>query len=150
MVSANTPRTPRTIPNSGWFTGNNLELAFGQGGTVITPLEQAVAYATFANGGTRYVPEVAAGMVDAHGKVVRTIAPKVAGHVTFSSADYQAMLQGFEGVVQNSKGTAASRLRGLPLRPPSPWRARRGRPPPTSSSPTRGSWAGARWPTPGT
>jgi penicillin-binding protein 2 len=115
VVEREHAQDPKDYPNSGWFTGNNLELAFGQGGTVITPLEQAVAYATFANGGTRYVPEVAAGMVDAHGKVVRTIAPKVAGHVTFSSANYQAMLRGFEGVVQNSKGTAAPAFAGFPL-----------------------------------
>jgi penicillin-binding protein 2 len=106
---------PKAFPNSGWFTGNNVEVAFGQGGTVITPLEQAVSYATFANGGTRYVPEVAAGIVNAHGKVIRTIAPKIAGHVNFSAADYQAMLQGFIGVVQNPKGTASSAFAGFPL-----------------------------------
>ncbi len=115
VVEREHAQDPKDYPNSGWFTGNNLELAFGQGGTVITPLEQAVAYATFANGGTRYVPEVAAGMVNAHGKVVRTIAPKVAGQVTFSTANYQAMLRGFEGVVQNSKGTAAPAFAGFPL-----------------------------------
>ena len=56
MVKREHTQDPKDYPNSGWFTGNNLELAFGQGGTVITPLEQAVAYSTFANGGTRYVP----------------------------------------------------------------------------------------------
>ncbi len=61
VVQREHAQDPKDYPNSGWFTGNNLELAFGQGGTVITPLEQAVAYSTFANGGTRYVPEVAAG-----------------------------------------------------------------------------------------
>ncbi len=115
VVKREHSQDPKDYPNSGWFTGNNLELAFGQGGTVITPLEQAVAYATFANGGTRYVPEVAAGMVNAHGKVVRSVAPKVAGHITFSPANYQAMLQGFEGVVQNPKGTASGAFTGFPL-----------------------------------
>jgi penicillin-binding protein 2 len=115
VVQREHAQDPKDYPNSGWFTGNNLELAFGQGGTVITPIEQAVAYATFANGGTRYVPQVAAGMVNAHGKVVRTITPKVAGHVTISPANYQAMLQGFEGVVQNSKGTASGAFAGFPL-----------------------------------
>ncbi len=115
VVQREHAQDPKDYPNGQWFTGNNLELAFGQGGTVITPLEQAVAYATFANGGTRYVPEVAAGTVDAQGKVVRTFAPKVAGHVTFSPANYQAMLRGFEGVVQNSKGTAAPAFAGFPL-----------------------------------
>ena len=52
---------PKDFPNGAWYTGNNMEMAFGQGGTVITPIEQAVAYATFANGGTRYVPQIAAG-----------------------------------------------------------------------------------------
>ena len=36
-------------------------MAFGQGATVITPVEQAVAHSTFINGGTRYAPQVAAG-----------------------------------------------------------------------------------------
>ena len=57
-------------------------MAFGQGATVLTPIEQAMAYATFANGGTRYAPEVASEIVDSDaGKVVRKIAPKVTGHV---------------------------------------------------------------------
>ena len=32
-----------------WYTGDNIEMAFGQGETVLTPIEQAVAYSTFAN-----------------------------------------------------------------------------------------------------
>jgi len=106
---------PRAYPNSGWFTGNNLEMAFGQGGTVITPIEQAVAYATFANGGTRYAPEIAAGFVDAKGDLKQRIMPKVTGHVSLSAAEYQAMLAGFEGVVQNPKGTAYGTFAGFPL-----------------------------------
>ena len=115
VVQREHAQDPKDYPNSGWFTGNNLEMAFGQGGTVITPIEQAVAYATFANGGTRYVPEIAAGLVDADGKVDKTFAPKVAGHIGYTPADYQAILSGFEGVVQNPKGTASSAFTGFPL-----------------------------------
>jgi penicillin-binding protein 2 len=115
VVQREHAQDPKDYPNSKWFTGNNLELAFGQGGTVITPIEQAVAYSTFANGGTRYVPEVAAGLVNSHGKVVQIVAPKVAGHITFSSADYAAMLSGFEGVINSPKGTAAGDFTGFPL-----------------------------------
>ena len=51
---------PKAFPYAGsWFTGDNIEMAFGQGETVLTPIEQAVAYSTFANGGTRYAPQVA-------------------------------------------------------------------------------------------
>jgi penicillin-binding protein 2 len=100
---------PTAFPNDTWYTGDNMELAFGQGGTVITPLQEAVAYSTFANGaagtGTRYAPEVAAGVVSPDGKVVSTVAPKVTGHVDISPANYQAMLAGFEGVIADPKGT---------------------------------------------
>jgi penicillin-binding protein 2 len=96
---------PTAFPNDTWYTGDNMELAFGQGGTVITPLQEAVGYSTFANGGTRYAPEVAAGVVSPDGKVVSTIAPKVTGHVTLTPTNYQAMLTGFEGVIADPKGT---------------------------------------------
>ncbi len=106
---------PKAYPNGGWYTGSNIEMAFGQGDTVITPIEQAVAYATFANGGTRYMPEIAAGIVTSTGKVVTTFAPKVAGHVAMSPADRQAMLAGFDGVVNDSNGTAFGSFAGFPF-----------------------------------
>ena len=89
-----------------WTAGYNLEMAFGQGATVITPIEQAVAYSTFANGGTRYQPLLGAAVVDQSGKVVKTIPPKAEGHVTISQSNYSAMLKGFEGVVNDPSGTA--------------------------------------------
>jgi penicillin-binding protein 2 len=97
---------PTAFPNDTWYTGDNMELAFGQGGTVITPLQEAVAYSTFANGsGTRYAPEVAAGVVSPGGKVISTVTPKVTGHVDISPANYQAMLAGFEGVITTGTGS---------------------------------------------
>ena len=97
---------PKAFPNTTWFTGDNIEMAFGQGGTYITPIEQAVAYATFANGGTRYAPQLAAAVVDPTGQVVKKFAPQVTGHVAISPTNYQAMLTGFEGVVNTHGGTA--------------------------------------------
>jgi penicillin-binding protein 2 len=115
VVAREHAQNPKAFPNSGWFTGNNLEVAFGQGGTVITPLQQAVAYATFANGGTRYAPEIGAGVVDPSGKVRSTVKPKVVDHVTYAPGAYQAMLAGFEGAVQNPHGTANAAFAGFPL-----------------------------------
>ncbi len=97
---------PTAFPNSGWYVGDNMEMAFGQGETVVTPIEMADAYATFANGGTRYQPQVAAAVVTPGGKVLKRFAPKVLGHVNLAPIDYQAMLQGFEGTVANPRGTA--------------------------------------------
>lgn len=116
VVAKEHAQDPAAYPDGGWYSGNNLEMAFGQGGTVVTPIEQAVAYSTFANGGTRYQPEIAAGFVNPITcKVVKTFAPKVTGHVAYSSADYRAILQGLEGAVQSPSGTAYGDFQGFPL-----------------------------------
>jgi penicillin-binding protein 2 len=105
---------PKGFPNAAsWYTGDNIEMAFGQGGTVLTPIEQAVSYATFANGGTRYAPQVADEIVDpATGRVIKKLQPQVTGHVTISPTNYAAILSGLEGVI--TKGTAAQDFQGFP------------------------------------
>jgi penicillin-binding protein 2 len=108
--------SPTGFPNITWYTGDNVEMAFGQGATVITPIEQAVAYSTFANGGTRYAPQVAAAIVSSTGKVIKKFTPQVTGHVSLPPATYQALLAGFTGVVQQGgryAGTAYSAFQGL-------------------------------------
>jgi len=100
-------QSPTGFPNTNWYEGDNIEMAFGQGGSVITPIQEAVAYATFANGGTRYQPQIAAAIVDpATDKVVKRFTPKVTGHVELPPAIYDPILQGLAGVVSNVAGTA--------------------------------------------
>lgn len=99
-----------------WYVADQLEMAFGQGGTLITPIELADAYATFANGGTRYQPQVVANVVSPSGKLVKPFAPIVTGHVPLSPANHAAMLQGFIGAVQNPNlGTAGGTFAGFPF-----------------------------------
>jgi len=105
--------SPKGFPNTTWYAGDNVEMAFGQGTTVITPIEQAVAYATFANGGTRYAPQVAAAIVSPSGTVLKKYAPQVTGHVNLSPSLHQALLTGFEGVVNSPGGTAYGVSGGL-------------------------------------
>jgi penicillin-binding protein 2 len=106
---------PAAYPNTTWYTGDNVEMAFGQGATALTPIEQAVAYATFANGGTRYAPEVASEIVNpTTGKVVETMQPKVLGHVSLPASVSQPILQGLEDVISTKEGTAYSVFQGFP------------------------------------
>ena len=108
-------QAPNLFPNTSYYAGDNVEMAFGQGETLVSPLQVAEAYATFANGGTRYAPEMANSIVSPSGKVVTSIAPKVLGHVALPASTYQPMLAGFEGVTQNSNGTAAGAFAGFPF-----------------------------------
>jgi penicillin-binding protein 2 len=106
---------PKDFNPPSWYTGDNIEMAFGQGGTVLTPIEQAVAYATFANGGTRYAPQVASQIVDPiTGKVIKQLQPQVTGHVTISPTNYSAILQGLEGVISSRNGTGYLDFQGFP------------------------------------
>ncbi|MGH9066266.1 MAG: penicillin-binding protein 2, partial [Acidimicrobiales bacterium] len=104
---------PKVYPKATWYPADNLEMAFGQGQTVVTPLQLANAYATFANGGTRYQPRVAAQVVSPAGKVVKASKPVVTGHVALSPADHQALLDGFVGAVQRTGGTAYNTFKGF-------------------------------------
>ncbi len=106
---------PAAYPFDTWYTADQLEMAFGQGETLITPIQMANAYATFANGGTRYQPQIASGIVSPSGKLIKKFAPVVEGHVALSPADHAAMLKGFEGAVQSSGGTAGGTFAGFPF-----------------------------------
>jgi penicillin-binding protein 2 len=97
---------PLAFPTESWYTGDNIEMAFGQGSTAVTPISMADAYATFANGGTRYAPQVAAGVVSPHDIVVQRYAPRVLGHVNLPPSVRNPILQGLLGVVNNPTGTA--------------------------------------------
>jgi len=103
---------PKVFAPPTWYPADNVEMAFGQGETLLTPLAIADAYATFANGGTRYAPEMAGAFVSPTDKVTY-VKPKVTGHVAMSSSTYQAILTGLEGVTQDTKGTAYTAFQGF-------------------------------------
>jgi penicillin-binding protein 2 len=96
---------PTAYPHDTWYTGDNIEMAFGQGSTALTPIALANAYATFANGGTRYAPEVAAAIVNSHDDVIQRYTPRVLGHVSLPASVRDPILEGLSGVVQSPKGT---------------------------------------------
>jgi penicillin-binding protein 2 len=109
---------------AGYFTGDNLQLAIGQGLLTATPLQLANGYATFANGGTVWTPHVVArilapgtpdagpGQVDlAQGIVVRDIQPVATGTVAIAPDVRAAVLEGLVGVMRSPRGTAYNTFR---------------------------------------
>jgi penicillin-binding protein 2 len=107
-VDSPTVRAKDKFLAQGWYAGDQIEMAFGQGGTVITPIQLATAYATFANGGTRYAPFVADTIVRPSGKIVHTNQPKAVDTVSLSSPIKNVLLQGFLDAVYASYGTVGS------------------------------------------
>jgi penicillin-binding protein 2 len=70
----------------GWRyrAGDNADMSIGQGETTMSPLQLALAYSAMLNGGRIWEPTLGWAVVDAHGKVVRTIKPKVHNRVPVS------------------------------------------------------------------
>ena len=109
---------PQAFPSNYYGVADNIEMAFGQGETLVTPLQEAVAYATFASGGTRYAPQVVNSVISPTGKLVKHFTPRVTGHVSLPESTYDQILAGLEGVVYNPNGTAYSTFlgyKGMPI-----------------------------------
>ncbi len=108
-------QNPTAFPYGDWFTGDNVNLAIGQGDMLVTPLQLANAYATMANGGTLYQPNIALKVLapgDQH--VVRTIDPRPLHTVDIPPDVRDAIMQGLTGVTTSSSGTAYGAFLGFP------------------------------------
>ena len=103
---------PASFPYPDWLPGDNIQSAIGQGDLLVTPMQLATAYATFANGGTRFSPRLADAVFDVRGHKVRNLPAIELGHVDIPNRD--TLLAGFTGVVESTKGTAAGVFAGFP------------------------------------
>jgi penicillin-binding protein 2 len=108
-------QNPTAFPYGDWFTGDNVQLAIGQNEVAVTPLQLANSYSVLANGGTLYAPNIVikttrGGTQD----VVRTIEPRVLHQVTLPPEFRDSIMQGLNGAVNSSEGTAFGAFRSFP------------------------------------
>ena len=77
---------PGIVPTNEWkqstlgapiFGGETYQAGIGQGYDVVTPIQLINAYATLANGGTLYQPQIVRDIVGPDGTVVRPFKPKI-------------------------------------------------------------------------
>ena len=105
---------PDNKDNQIWRRGDNTALAVGQGDVLVTPLQLANAYATFANGGTLFQPRLAdeitqssAGLPQGQlGTPVTTFPAKVKNTTGLTPEVRSVIEQGLAGVTAQG-GTAA-------------------------------------------
>ncbi|MBM3690810.1 MAG: penicillin-binding protein 2 [Actinobacteria bacterium] len=93
--------------------GDAVNIAIGQGDTVVTPLQMAVAYSAIANDGTLFQPQIAKAIMDVDGNVVQEFAPKVTGKLNTSPR----VLSYIRAALTNTaiSGTTAWVFPGFPL-----------------------------------
>jgi penicillin-binding protein 2 len=87
--------------------GDAANMAIGQGDTAITPLQLAVAYATLANGGKVFQPQVAKAILSPSGKIIKKFAPVVNNKIHINKSDQAYIIGGLTDVISNGTGRYA-------------------------------------------
>jgi penicillin-binding protein 2 len=107
---------PEAFPFGDWYSGENVNIAVGQGDVLVTPLQLANAYATLANGGNRMQPSIARHLLDGQtAAVTRAFEPQVVAQVPLPANLRDSIISGLAGVVSDEDGTAHDGFAGFPL-----------------------------------
>lgn len=109
------PESRGRMPTRAWYTrrqkgafrgGFTLLAAIGQGAATVTVTQLALAYATLANGGTLYQPQVVRSIETSDGTMVQEFPPRVRRVVDIDHERLALIHQALRDVVFEKKGTA--------------------------------------------
>ena len=107
--------TSAAASSSGWTTGDNVNLAVGQGDLQATPLQVAVAYSAIANSGT--IVHAAPRQGDRgrqRRRRCRSSAPSRAARSRSTRRDRQVVLDGLRRAANEDEGTSADVFKDWP------------------------------------
>ena len=97
-----------------WLPGDSANLAVGQGDLLVTPMQAAVAWAAFANGGTLFAPRLAERILTpAQETILRELPPQQTGKAPVTQEIRDAIMAGLIGAVSpGGIGTAGRAFSG--------------------------------------
>ncbi len=93
------------VTPGGYTKGMALNTAIGQGDVDVTPLQLALLYATIANGGHLYQPQIVERIEAADGELLEEFKPKVVREVEMTPEQRATIVGGLIGVVNEPGGT---------------------------------------------
>jgi len=96
-----------------WLPGDSANLAVGQGDVLVTPIQLANAYATFANGGSIYSPRLASKILTpGAASNLRDLPSQLVSKVKLKPEYRDAIMGGLDGVTKGGGGTATDAFSG--------------------------------------
>jgi penicillin-binding protein 2 len=108
------PEAQGRIPTRSWYAlrykgqfriGFTLNTAIGQGASIVTPLQLALAYAAIGNGGTVYMPQIVRAIEAADGAVLQDFPPRVRQKAKVAPENLQRVTDALYAVVNEEHGT---------------------------------------------
>lgn len=100
----------------GWWVGDTVNLAIGQGYLLVTPLQVARMMAAMANGGTLYRPYIVERIAAVgEGQPETVFSPEATGTLPVSPDHLQAIREALAGVTTAPIGTATHRFLGMSI-----------------------------------
>lgn len=101
------PEWKRRVHNQPWYPGETLIAGIGQGYTLVTPLQLAVATATLANRGKRWLPALVKAAEDSVSRALTSLAGEPLEQVPIvNPAHWQSVVDAMVRVVHSDHGTA--------------------------------------------
>ncbi len=94
------------VSQGGYTKGMALNSVMGQGDVNVTPLQLALVYATIANGGTLFKPQLVERVEGLDGEVVQKFEPEVVHTLEIPEAHRKAVMDSLVSVVNEPGGTA--------------------------------------------
>jgi penicillin-binding protein 2 len=108
-------RHGRKLPFRPWSTGDNVNLAVGQGDLLANPLQMAVAYGAVANGGYVVTPHLAQSVEDVSGATIQEFAMPRRKRVDIRPEYRQAIMDGLHMAAESPGGTSYPVFRNFPV-----------------------------------
>lgn len=107
-------KSPEVYITGEWFTGDNVNLAIGQGELTVTPIQLASVYGAFATGRT-YAWNVAKETVDTRTGIVTAVEPQPHDIAAPEPAVRSSIMRGLEQALTDEQGTATAAFDGFPV-----------------------------------
>jgi penicillin-binding protein 2 len=104
---------PKLFPEGRWVPGDFVNMTIGQGDTLVTPLQLAVAYAALQNDGRVCVPHVLGRVIDPDEGIVRTMKPNCRKKLPFRQEYLDYVRNALTDVPRG--GTASGAFIGFPF-----------------------------------